>query len=670
MPRASVTKPYYSFLAGKVSDGSALTPPENSARILENIDLETSGEISRRLGLDYEENYQLSSEVFTEEDIRLSGVGFYEWLNVAEDGRRNFFVVRVGETLYIYNQSGTSISGNRLGTVDISIFSIDLADSKKSELHVASGKGILFCTGELYEPFYLEYDVVNETISATVIAIEVRDFKGIEEEGVAVDERPSILTDHHHYNLLNQGWRTERLNRVAYPSNADVMTLGMKVNDDGDRVFAVPELTSNDFGNTPAPKGHFILDAFNPDRISASGVAGLIVETVNRRPRSVGFYSGRVWYGAVKGKVYFSQILDDIEKIGYCYQEQDPTAEDFNELLDTDGGVMHIPELGEVYKLANIASSLLVMANNGIWSISGGTDNFTANTSKITKISEIGLVNGRSVVTAGNATFFWSEEGIFVVAVDNTSGELVVNSLSDNRINNDYFAIPAISRLAAQGSYDRVNKLIMWSYHDGLSSTATAIDAKYNSILIYNLTLNAFYDYRIEDVEGGYSSFMAGIVKGSARNEGTNVENVTANTVLVTADGVIVTVTATFTGAEETPARVLTFASIGETWKLTFSGFTSRTFHDWYSMDNVGANYTSIVETNPETVGDPSVNKQATYLYSFYDYKRNGFGHTISDPRIDVGKGFRVSQNVVEVLRKGDPQSRVTQNIVETLKPN
>ena len=70
MARAGVTKSYFNFVGGKHSDGSALASPENTARILQNVDLETSGKIQRRLGLDYENDFVLSTEVFTDAELR------------------------------------------------------------------------------------------------------------------------------------------------------------------------------------------------------------------------------------------------------------------------------------------------------------------------------------------------------------------------------------------------------------------------------------------------------------------------------------------------------------------------------------------------------------------------------------------------------------------------
>lgn len=688
MPRASVNKNYFNFIGGKHSDGSALISPENTASILQNINLHASGKIDRRLGLDYEESFGLSTTTFTDEVLRNSAVSFHEWPVVAGDGRRNFYVIRVGEALYFYNQAGNAPSTQELGIVDISSFSIDTIKSIKTDIQMSSGKGFLFVTGELYEPFLVEYDTIAATFSATKIEIQIRDFIGLD-DGLTNEERPTALDPLHEYNIKNQGWGYERksfeTNQVKedisifredtglFPSNSDIPFLAMTPdpNQNGELQFRSSVITAEYSGTTLSAKGRYILNAFDKNRLEASGVFGLPLEFLIIRPRSTAFYSGRVWYGGVKGDIFFSQILEDINKAGRCYQDQDPTAEDFNELLDTDGGVISIPEAGEIYRLVEVSGSLLVLANNGVWQISGGETNFTANSTVVSKISNIGCVNAKAVVKVENNILFWSDEGIFISASDQISGRLNIQSLSVNRIDRDFNGqIPARAKIVSQGAYDRVSKKVFWSYHDGLDNTENALEAKYNSMMVFDTSLNAFYDYRLEDnLQDGKSSFMAGLIKGSGRSEGSSSNFVTVNGDTVTVNGVEVVTTVTFESSSEVAPKVLTFAwdSVSSLYQITFSEFCSRSFHDWFTQDGIGANYTSIVETNPETLGEPSVDKQATYLTTFYDFKRDGFGQVLSNPRPDPTDGFRVSQAPVEVLIKKIGNFRVSQAPVEIL---
>lgn len=670
MPRASVSKSFFTFNAGKHSDGNPLSTPENTARVLENVDLEVNGRISRRLGLDYEASFQLNGDAFTETDLKEVQVNFYEWLTVGEDGNTNFFVVRVGETIFFYNQAGNPPSTDLIGQINISSQSVDTFESKKHDVQVSFGKGVLFVTGEFYDPFYIEYDAFADTFTIIPIDIQIRDFEGVVDEVGILGGRPSVLTPEHQYNIQNQGWVEPNISAVGFPANSDIQSLGFTVNEDAVRVFSLSHLNTFPGGTTQAPRGHYIFNAFAQDRLEASGIFGLPVGGTLKRPHSTAFFSSRVWYAAVNGNIYFSQILTELDKVGKCYQAQDPTSEEFNELLDTDGGVIVIPEIGIAHNIINVGNDLLVVCNNGIWSISGGEANFTANASTVKKISDVGVVSSQNIVVAEGTVFFWSDEGIFVLTADQITGELSATSITDNRINGDLNDIPVLSRQLAQGGYDRVNKKIYWSYHDGQANFSDNILSKYNAAIVYDTTLNAFYDYKIGEVDPGLDRpHMAGMIKGNARSQGSDTQRIQANGVDVQVNGDPVQNTIFFDSYADIPMKVLTFApDTPGIWKVTFSEFCSRSFHDWFTLDSVGVNYESIIETNPETLGEGMLDKQATYLFSYYDHKRGGFNQLLATPRPDPKDGFRCTQEVVELLRRGIPLLRGTQEVIEVLR--
>lgn len=690
MPRASVTKNYFNFIGGKHTDGSPLNSIENTANILQNVDLHPSGKLNRRLGLDFEEGFDLTQGPFTESSLRDVGVDFLEWTNVAGDGRRNFYVVRVGHDLFIYDQSGLAPSDNLIGSENFLGLSIDAANSINSPIQVTSAKGFLIVTGEFIQPFRLVYDTISKTFQSLAITIEIRDFEGVEIGGLPLDFRPGVLTNNHLYNLLNQGWGKQVVNfennndefdylafnqqTSKFPSQTDIPSLAMTPNPDknGELQFRASAIEARYLGDARAPNGHFVLNGFALNRDSVSSLTGVPSPGFNARPRSVEFFAGRAWYGGVKGNIYFSQILTKDENIGRCYQDQDPTSEEANELLDTDGGVIPLPDAGEIYKLIAIGNSVLVMASNGIWGISGGEANFTANSTSVVKVSDIGINAPASVVRVENSIFFWSDEGIFVITADQISGQLNSQPVSANRIDSDLNEIPSLSKIASQASYDRVDKKIYWSYHDGLNNTDARLEAKYNAAIVYDVTLNAFTDYRIEDSIGSGGSFMAGILKPSARNEGKTTENVIHLGTQVQANGVDVTTVITFTGSAVLRPKVLTFAwdAITSDYEITFSEFCSRSFTDWIADDGIGVNYKSIIETNPETLGEAAVDKGATYLTTFYDHSRNGYGKALTNPRPDATKGWRVSHAPVELLGIEPGDWRVSQFTVEALGKN
>lgn len=678
MPRTKVPRNYFTFAGGKVSDSNPLNPVPDSARTLMNVDLERNGKISRRLGLDLEDSYVTDLGPYSLSTLQNLSVNMFEWFNVDNSDNATFLVVRVGNTLHFYNEGTTPLSSGKIGELDIGVFADDTSAASKEGLSAASGKGVLFCVGARYNPFYVDYDPVANSFAGIEIELEKRDFEGSINDTLATDARPSSLTDGHEYNLLNQGWTSSKLSSFkswqgVYPSNADIMHLGFYTNvESGLKSWSASEVVNSQLGNSQAAKGHFILGAFTENRASVSGVPGAQTGGTSFRPEAVAFFAGRVWYASVKGDIYFSQILTSLDNAGKCYQDQDPTAEDFNELLDTDGGVIRLPEAGTVKALATTGQGLAVMSNTGVWLISGGDSGFTANSSLVENISKVGIVGPNSVVKAEGTVFFWSEEGIYALVPDKISGKLNAQSLTDNRIQNDYREIVVAGKRLAQGTYDRTLKRIFWSYHDGQEGGATSLDPKFNSVIVYDIPTNAFWDYRIEDFPGTYTSpFMGGMVKRSAVSDDTSVTRITVNGEPVITEGGTYSIVSTSSTLEigDTPMKVLCFIpDENEDFEVSFGEFTSRTFTDWFLVDNAGVNYKSVVETLPEVLGEGSVDKQATYLFTFFDYKRGGYGELLFSSRFEPKTGFRASQNVVEILRAGSPKLRSSQNVVELLR--
>src|SRR5690606_18873606 len=142
-----------------------------------------------------------------------------------------------------------------------------------------------------------------------------------------------------------------------------------------------PQAFSVSYAGPPSsitPRGRFILDIYNPNRAQATLNSGFASSTIPNPPPDyvsvVGSYAGRMWYGGKSNKLYYSVQLRDesaFEQLGNCYQEQDPTAVDFNELLATDGGAIPVAGGGNWQALVPFGNSLVAMNTRGVWEISG-----------------------------------------------------------------------------------------------------------------------------------------------------------------------------------------------------------------------------------------------------------------------------------------------------------
>lgn len=462
---------------------------------------------------------------------------------------------------------------------------------------------------------------------------------------MAVDTRPTVLTSAHNYNLRNQGWPNScfvansadgdggitMTDPVAYtfhrnrwyPSNADILYYAkLSAADDPQALgtYSPWDLGKASFGNTPAAKGHFILPAFDKNRQLASGIEGIYVpsrDKVDTRPVSVEFFSGRVWYLMSTGEVYYSQVLTDVSKADKCYQDADPTAEDINELVATDGGYIDIVGISKAQKLISIGSDMIVLAENGVWSISGsGDEGFSAVSQEIRKVTNVGCIGGDAALEAENTVFYWSSGGIYVLTQDKVTGYLTSQSISETTVLSYYLDIPPTSRANARAFYDEESKKIFWFYNSDEDFDGISWRYKYNTAMIFDVVLQAFYTYSMDASEG--YPFISAMIQKKANSIETTLEDITDSDVDVTDDGVVITSTLRTPVTADVKLKLLTFMETSPgVYQYTFSEFKSNELLDW-KQETGGIDYSSYIETGHDLAGDLIAEKEANTVYMFF----------------------------------------------------
>ena len=232
-----------------------------------NCSIYSEGIRGRRLGMAIERDgqyYQLEKEGST-----YSG---YFWKNVGKTST-DFVVYQVDSTLHFYKANIKPYSQNKIEqTVDISKYITDENNFHNFPVNYAAGDGKLMVVSKYMKPVLITYNFENETFTTEEIEIKYRDFEGVE-DGLKIDEQPSTLSNEHRYNLLNQGWRVNDIDQFfkdkgRYPANNLQWYIGKSSSGE----YNTEKLLQNYFGNTPAPKGHFILDYFDRDRSTVSGI--------------------------------------------------------------------------------------------------------------------------------------------------------------------------------------------------------------------------------------------------------------------------------------------------------------------------------------------------------------------------------------------------------------
>jgi len=307
---------------------------------------------------------------------------------------------------------------------------------------------------------------------------------------------------------------------AVYPSNADVWWY---FKDNTGAFNPATTLNNVTLATGRAPQGHFILDAFIMQR--SQYVSSINIVSTTKRPTTGAWWQGRVWYSGVDdavnstsntafyswtGNIYFSTVVQSPADFGICYQTNDPTSENLNGIIPTDGGIISIPEAGSIHKLFPIQNGMLVFADNGIWFITGSQGiGFAANDYTITKISSVRALSGTSFVDVMGLPYFWNEEGIYSVNPSNNNS-LTTDPITLGTILTFYKDIPIQSKKYCHAAYDPINYVIKWVYRSTQES-GTGDRYYFDSILNYNVYNKAFYPYSIAPINsnGPYINSIA-----------------------------------------------------------------------------------------------------------------------------------------------------------------
>ena len=175
---------------------------------------------------------------------------------------------------------------------------------------------------------------------------------------------------------------------------------------------------------------------------------------------------GRIFY-AVDSTVMYSQVLITAKEAGRCYQSNDPTSETIPDLLATDGGVIQLEDTVGIKAITPFRSGVLVFANNGVWYINNPDGGFKATAFNISKVSERGLQDVRSIVSAEGSVYYFSNNGIMRVAASEFD-VLAATDITSQTIRTYY--INNYAGTAAHGVYNEADKQIVWWVPQGGSS--------------------------------------------------------------------------------------------------------------------------------------------------------------------------------------------------------
>ena len=604
---------------------------------------------------------------------------FFIWDNVANDVNKKFLVVSYGINTYRFYDisSGILDLAESIGYLYIPRETETTAGaSLDDQPDFASALGQLFIASSTHEPTGVSYNPTTGVFTDTQYTLSVRDTEvwyGPSDSDTGVERNSGSEISHWHYfNLLNGGWpETANVAKDSkgedghYSGRNPIMWTKKKVgfypeisipyysarNGVGTSVATQnaysPWLVENNyFGNGTPPVGKNITEV---SRFRRGGSIYLKPDTSSKvysieyiaseEPSSIAFYSGRLWYGnnsyynspktvvttigpktekdlSGGARIYYSQTLDkDMDKAAKCYQANDPTVEDLNALLDTDGGVIFIKECGNIKKLVPLGTSLFVFADKGVWRIAGTDFNsFTPTAFAVDKISDIEILSKEVVVSTKNRIYALAVDGLYAIDYQGVVGDISLNDLSTPLIENFF---DSMSTSVVRNSFLRYDDSsnVLYCFLPTEDDEGNLDKFRVKDLLLYKESLNAFYKHSFDypdnyyplDALYGLDSSIVPVQEAVVDESGDPLE----------VDGDPVVLEETFDVRTVNAYINMLFMEVNEsedTQVLVPATFSDKT----YFLDFGEKEYEAEVELGFDSNGDLIIdNKQAPYISSY-----------------------------------------------------
>lgn len=663
MIKSSTRVDVSNFIKGLITEASPLNYPANACVDIQNFELNRDGSLDRRLGVGMETGYTLRSTPLPDVDADTAQIRTFRWYNANGEAENDFLVVQVEKHLYFHRINTDVISADGyIGTIELTSFPANKLYS------FAAPEGKLIVVAGTDTVAQVEWD--GTTFSVTYSSILVRDQWGVEVTGI-----PSYETDvtyrgaydaKHYYNLQNQSWGIPRKDSTGtsvdpvnkyftdlakYPSNSELVWAGLEFQPvSGGSTFErmYTNLYEDTLGaDVIAARGYYVIDLLkrgtSREAAFAANYAKYPVLTVSsvtlpdditsNGATVVHEFAGRVWYAGFSGDVTdgdkrspnlsnyiaFSRLIRSSSDFYKCHQEGDPSSRDSSDVLDTDGGLIRIEGASRIIAMFTLEFNLVVIADNGVWAITGGSDyGFTPTNYRVSKLSNFGGIAPRAVVVENNRGFYWSDSGIYVVAKDQF-GSLVVENITQQTIQTFYENIPNTSKLNCVGVYDMVSKKVRWLYNTGTRFTNSSQTYE----LVLDTVISAFYVHKIQNLST-YNVEAVSLFQSTPFERGEVLTPVYVGSALVYSDTDAVGIQQSVRDAGTQSTKFLVVQTDAGVIKYTVGLFNNTSFLDWEEVDGTGVDAAGYILPGHATGGDSGINKQIPYVLVFFRRTERG----------------------------------------------
>lgn len=498
---------YFDFSKGLNTDLGVLNRDPNNFTYCKNIVINLDGSIRRRRGIDFLQQYRqtIPSPEWLKYTLPIptysplgssyqrASVTGTVWNTFGSKGEE-YLCLKVGGQFCIYRQPITNLrEQNRVFLVDFfddRFFHGDFRQVsnlfKISKTYFKQNGDLLFYADQFVRPGYLQLELSGYiwyvkvvTLNPKIRSLKYRYFKAI--KGSEAQET-----------------KDKNQNKIPYNEEEfwEEITDTVIDTEDIKEWDAIKEYNVGD-----EVKIRFYLeDLFEEWEIQNNN-------NDRRYPGALEFYSGRLWLSgsAIEpNKVWYSQVIIEKDDYDKFHQEADPNNIQDPYVVPDDGGVISIVGADEILNIVTTQYSLLVLARNGVWEITGADGIFDATNFTVRKVTDYGLSSKDGFAMVEGALVYLSDSGIYTITKSSElSTSATVRSLSSLRIDNLLKVISKENKQIATINYDQYEKKIYVGLNiDDVENRDqnTLRNPNYaKDFLIYDMRLDAWYIWRFKE---------------------------------------------------------------------------------------------------------------------------------------------------------------------------
>lgn len=513
-------------------------------------------------------------------------------------------------------------------TVDAVVHSDD--QQKFVNLQFAQSGRRLFFAGRHIHPGYLQVASDNSTLEVVYINILIRDpdasvintqvkldgkwYECIKDHTSASSNEPGVGADWETYWFANEG--------------------------------AIPSTVSTTWSTSVVETTTFLNRYDKRTSVTASDTF----------PTTVDFFAGRAWFaGDVKNpnNVYFSQVVINDGDLEKYHQFADPFDTADPAIVADDGGVIAFQGAGLVKRLITLGTSIFVCSNTGIFQVTGPNAAFKATDFTTFTVLKDGVDGPENVVAVDDEFIIFGQDTVWRSTIQDslsvtTSGQAAFKSLSENRIETLYTAIPTASKSAARALYNPSERRVYYFYN----KSATDFDNSYGSLQQPGYTKDVLIlDTRFQDdiLPTEQQQKLRRTVKGAfftyEFDDGANSALPYIACPFISPDVPAIDETVVATGGTVTNSSAVEVVAAGSPQsqdtilclamrrsesgssaiiEAAFSTLNTTALKDWNSSSTYAIAYESPIFCGLQTGGDALHNKSLTYLHLVFERVEGG----------------------------------------------